>query len=170
VREPALIAALERACELAERGEGVAEAAEELGTSGYVLHTVPFAVFCFARYGDDPLPALVEAIGAGGDTDSIGAILGAWLGALHGEAGLPAHLLAAIHDGPFGHSHLRALASALYRVRSGAPGDPLPDGRGSDGPRDPAGAPGYSAAAALARNLALYPVILAHGLRRLTPW
>jgi hypothetical protein len=30
--------------------------------------------------------------------------------------------------------------------------------------------PRYSAAGALARNLALYPVILAHVLRRLWPW
>lgn len=50
--------------------------------------------------------------------------------------------------GPFGPSHLRALAASLA---------------------DGAAPPRYSWPAALARNLALYPVILAHGLRRLLP-
>ena len=39
----------------------------------------------FLKHGDDPMSALAEAISAGGDTDSIAAILGGWLGALHGE-------------------------------------------------------------------------------------
>lgn len=95
-----------------------------------------------------------EAIGAGGDTDSIGAILGAWLGTLHGEAGLPGHLIVRIHDGPFGPPHLRALATCLATLR---------DGRQRS-------VSGYSPTAALVRNLALYPVILGHGLRRLVPF
>lgn len=140
--------ALDRAVDLASRRAGTAEAAAVLGTSGYVVHTVPFALFCYLRYGDEVLVALPEAIGAGGDTDSIAAILGAWLGARHGEEGLPAGLLARIHDGPFGPTHLRALATSLA--------DRVPP-------------PAYSWAAALARNLALYPVILAHGFRRLLP-
>ena len=88
--------------ELARAGAGTAEAAKVCGTSGFVVHTLAFATFCFLRYGDDPLLALTEAISAGGDTDSIGAILGGWLGALHGESGLPGDLIGRIHDGPFG--------------------------------------------------------------------
>jgi hypothetical protein len=88
------------------------------------------------------------SIANGGDTDSIAAILGGWCGALHGEAALPSALIARIHDGPFGPSHLRALADALC-----------------DGTRPPA----YSTTAALVRNLCLYPVVLAHGFRRLLP-
>jgi ADP-ribosylglycohydrolase len=153
VTEPELRAALTGAERLAAAGADTADAARELGTSGFVLHTVPFAAFCLLRFGDRPLPALQEAVAAGGDTDSIAAILGGWLGALHGEEGLPKELLARIHDGPFGPSHLRALGRYLDEARAGRAGT----------------VPGYSPAAAMARNLLLYPVILAHGFRRLLP-
>ncbi|MBV8878412.1 MAG: ADP-ribosylglycohydrolase family protein [Planctomycetaceae bacterium] len=148
VTEPELGAALDRAAALAARSASTSEAADALKTTGYVVHSVPFALFCYLRYGATPLLALQECIGAGGDTDSIAAILGGWLGARHGEPGLPAHLLACIHDGPFGPSHLRALAEALA---GGAP------------------PPRYSWIGALFRNLALYPVILGHGFRRIFP-
>jgi ADP-ribosylglycohydrolase len=148
VTEPELAAALDRALDLAKRGASTSEAAAALQTTGYVIHSVPFALFCYLAYGATPLLAIQECIAAGGDTDSIAAILGGWLGARHGEPGLPAHLLAELDDGPFGPSHLRALAGALAE---GAP------------------PPRYSWAGALARNLALYPVILAHGFRRIFP-
>lgn len=153
VTEPELRAALTRAERLAATGADTADAARESGTSGFVLHTVPFAAFCFLRFGDRLLPALQEAIGAGGDADSIAAILGGWLGALHGETQLPMDLVAQIHDGPFGPTHLRALGRQLDDVS-----------RGRSGPKA-----GYSPLAAMARNLLLYPVILAHGFRRLLP-
>ena len=115
------------------------------------VHSVSFATFGLLRYGSDPLLALTEVINAGGDTDSNAAILGSWLGALHGEAALPRGLIERIHDRPFGPTHLRALAGCLAHVRDG----------GS------ARVPSYSPALALARNLALYPVVIGHEFRRL---
>jgi ADP-ribosyl-[dinitrogen reductase] hydrolase len=153
VTDPQLGEAIDRATELALGGASTTEAASVCGTSGFFVHTLAFATFQFLRHGDDPMRTLVEAISAGGDTDSIGAILGGWLGAFHGERGLPDDLIGRIHDGPFGPSHLRSLASCLALV-----------GEGRTCP-----VPGYSASAALARNLALYPVILGHGFRRLLP-
>ena len=82
------------------------------------------------------------------------ASLSTFLARLHGEAALPRALIDKIHDGPFGPSHLRALAECLASVREGAP----------------VTVPRYSASAALARNLFLYPVILGHGFRRLLPF
>jgi ADP-ribosyl-[dinitrogen reductase] hydrolase len=149
-----LDAAIDRALDLATRGINTLEASRICGTTGFVVHTVPFATFCLFRYGGDPMRALSEAIGAGGDTDSIAAILGGWLGALHGAAGLPGDLISRIHDGPFGPSHLIALACCLSEVREGI-ACPVPR---------------YSASGALVRNLALYPVVLAHGFRRLIPF
>jgi ADP-ribosyl-[dinitrogen reductase] hydrolase len=149
VHEPSLNSAISEALSLAEAVAGVREAAEALGTTGFVLHTVPFAAFCFTRFGNDVLASLTGSISAGGDTDSIAAILGGWLGALHGAEALPRELLGKIHDGPFGPTHLRALGRALAR------GETVPK---------------YSALRALLRNLALYPVILAHGFRRLIPF
>ncbi|HLY09173.1 MAG TPA: ADP-ribosylglycohydrolase family protein [Planctomycetota bacterium] len=148
VTQAELSAALDRAVDLATRSASTSQAAEALKTTGYVVHSVSFALYCYLRYGATPLLAIQESIGAGGDTDSIAAILGGWLGARHGEPGLPAHLLADLHDGPFGPSHLRALASSL--AEGAAP-------------------PRYSWIGALARNLALYPVVLAHGFRRMFP-
>ncbi|MGV3724410.1 MAG: ADP-ribosylglycohydrolase family protein [Actinomycetota bacterium] len=153
VDEPQLARALSRAATLAANGVPTLEAAGELGVTGYVLHTVPFAAFCLLQHNDDPVRTLAAASAAGGDTDSIGAILGGWLGAWHGESGLPEPLLNDIHDGPFGPTHLRSLGRCLAAIRKGERG-PIP---------------GYSPAAALARNLALYPVILAHGFRRMLP-
>jgi ADP-ribosyl-[dinitrogen reductase] hydrolase len=148
VTDSELGAALDRAATLAAEGRPTPEAAQELKTTGFVVHTVPFALFCLLRFGDRPLEALQEAISAGGDTDSIGAILGAWLGARHGEAGLPAELLSKLAEGPFGPAHLRALARSLA---------------------DRSPPPRYSWMRALLRNLALYPVILFHGVRRIFP-
>lgn len=146
--------AIDLARALALRGVDTRDAALACRTSGYVVHTAAFATFGFVRFGTDPLRALTEIIGAGGDTDSIGAILGGWLGALHGESALPCDLIDHLHDGPFGPSHLRALARGLVEIRQGRR----------------ASVPHYSASAAFLRNLALYPVILAHGFRRLLPF
>lgn len=153
VESPELGQALRAAVSLAKEGTDVALAAERLHTSGFVLHTVPFAAFCFARFGDEPLRMLQETYSAGGDTDSIGAIVGAWAGARGGPCAFPEPLISALHDGPFGPAHLRALAADVANaVETGA--RPLAT---------------YSPLAALLRNLALYPVILAHGFRRLLP-
>jgi ADP-ribosylglycohydrolase len=153
VSEPTLGAALDRAVALARAGADADAAARELGTTGFVVHTVPFAAWSFARHGRKPMTALAAVIGAGGDTDSIAAIVGAWCGALGGEAALPKELVGHIHDGPFGPTHLRALAADLAGLGAG---------------RAPTAS--YSAVYAMARNLALYPVVIAHALRRIVPY
>ena len=138
VTESSLGAAIDTAVQLARQGVSTSDAAARLGTSGFVVHTVPFALYCHLRHGES---ALLEAVNAGGDTDTIGAIVGAW--------GRPAAaLVERLGDGPFGPTHLRGLARALAR-------------------REPP--PRWSWPRALLRNLALYPVVLAHGFRRLLP-
>ncbi|VVB84137.1 ADP-ribosylglycohydrolase [uncultured archaeon] len=57
---------------------------EKLGTSYLVYETVPSAFYCFSRYFDEPEKAMIEAVNAGGDTDSIACITGALCGARHG--------------------------------------------------------------------------------------
>jgi ADP-ribosylglycohydrolase len=150
VDEPSMRAALTRAIALATAGAERDVAATELGTTGFVVHTLGFATYAFVRWGDDPLRAIQETIAAGGDTDSIGAIVGAWGGSRCGVGWIPAPLLDHLHDGPFGPTHLRSLANDL------AAGHGL--------------TARYSPLAAMLRNLALYPVVLAHGFRRLIPW
>lgn len=148
VEEPSLRERLERARALQAEAAPPARVLETLGASGFVLESVPMAAYCFLAGGDPP-SRLSRCIAFGGDTDTNAAMLGGWLGALHGAAALPADLVERLQDGPFGKAHLRRLARALAH----------------DEP-----APRYFWPAALARNLALYPVVLAHGFRRLVPF
>ena len=90
---PALGEAIDLGPGLGPSGMSTRDAALRCGTSGFVVHSVSFATFGLLRYGSDPLLALTEVINAGGDTDLNGAILGSWLGALHGEAALPQGLM-----------------------------------------------------------------------------
>lgn len=61
----------------------------EFGTSYLVYETVPCAFYCFSRHFEEPEKAIIEAVNAGGDTDSIACITGALCGALHGIGSFP---------------------------------------------------------------------------------
>lgn len=151
VTDKELRARLDKASDLADDvgddNRVVDAAVAALGTSGFVLESVPFAWFCFLRFGPT-WTAVVRCIGGGGDADTNGAIVGGWVGAWD-PSQVPTNLVDRLAGGPFGPAHLRSLARAL-------------DEGGA--------APRYSVVGALLRNLALYPVILAHGFRRLLPW
>ena len=157
ITQPDVCEAIRRAMRLAAKETTRREAAVELGNTGFIVHTIAIACFCFLRFQGQQ--AVVETIRAGGDTDSNAAIVGAWVGALEGPSVFPAPLTARIHDRDWparhafgGPSHLRALARDLVRARRGEP--PIE----AD----------FSAASALLRNLALYPVVLFHAFRVLT--
>lgn len=113
--------------------------------TGYVVSTLALCTWAFIREGEHALSAIHAVIRAGGDTDTAAAIVGGWLGALHGPESLPKGLVARLDEGPFGRDHLARLAEASAGGR----------------------VPRWSAHRALARNLALYPVVLAHALARL---
>jgi ADP-ribosylglycohydrolase len=149
VKHPALRDAIQNAVQLASTGASTLEAAAQLGCTGFVVHTVGITTFSFIRFGDDPAVALAEAVRAGGDTDSHAAIVGAWIGARGGLSSLPPPLVSRLNDGPFGPSHLRSLADDLMRARGG---------QASRQAR-------YSWPVAMARNLALYPVVVFHAFR-----
>ncbi len=57
---------------------------------GWAAHdAVAAAYYVFVRHADDPQAALLEAVNSPGDSDSIGALVGALLGARHGMERLP---------------------------------------------------------------------------------
>jgi ADP-ribosylglycohydrolase len=143
VEEPSLRVAIAAAVALASDRATPEDAATRLGSTGFVVHTVGLATFVLLRYGDDPREALVQAVAAGGDTDSIAAIVGAWVGALHGASGLPHEWIERLQQGPFGRKHLDALARALM---------------GS------AEVPRLQWGVAMGRNLLLGPVLLLHAI------
>ncbi|MDO9098813.1 MAG: ADP-ribosylglycohydrolase family protein, partial [Candidatus Methanoperedens sp.] len=60
-----------------------------LGTSYLVNETVPGAFYCFSRHFNSSEKAIIEAVNAGGDTDSIACITGALCGAVHGIDSFP---------------------------------------------------------------------------------
>lgn len=65
-----------------------------LGTSGYVVDSVPFALFCASQVPRLGLRAMLAAtIAAGGDTDTNASLAGQVAGALLGPQDIPAELL-----------------------------------------------------------------------------
>ncbi|MFD8481757.1 ADP-ribosylglycohydrolase family protein [Kitasatospora sp. NPDC059673] len=60
------------------------------GSRTSALDTVPFALWCAARWLDDYPTAVRSAIGAGGDMDTVAAITGGVVAARTGTAGIPA--------------------------------------------------------------------------------
>jgi ADP-ribosyl-[dinitrogen reductase] hydrolase len=63
---------------------------QQIGTSGYVLQTVLAAFYAFLQTPTDFETTIINAVNQGDDADSIGAIAGAFSGALNGMQGIPA--------------------------------------------------------------------------------
>lgn len=82
------------------------------GVGGYVMQTVPAALFAFIRTPYDFRSTVVTAVNAGGDTDSIGAMAGAVSGAFNGERAIPAGW----KEGVEGADYLRSLAFRLHTL------------------------------------------------------
>ena len=59
------------------------------GTSCFCLHSVPFSIATFLRHPTDFRTGVLEAVNAGGDTDTNGAMVGAMIGANVGLEGIP---------------------------------------------------------------------------------
>jgi ADP-ribosyl-[dinitrogen reductase] hydrolase len=70
-------------------GRTVREAGEEWYSGAYVLETMVSALHILALHGDDPEEAIVRAVNDTRDNDTIAAIVGAAVGALHGRSALP---------------------------------------------------------------------------------
>ena len=153
IEDERLLEAIEDGLRAAASGAAESRAAKatdppvQLPSSGYVLHTLSTAVAFFCLPAASPFESLVMCVRQGGDTDTIGAILGGWLGALHGPGAWPAKLVEKLEKGV--RLHLRALAEATVA------GGPVPR---------------RNWLFLLIRNLALYPVVIGHGFRRLIPF
>ena len=76
---------------LAEPGalDTVESLAATTGTSSLCWESVAFSIGVFLRNLRDPRAAILEAVNAGGDTDSNAAIVGGFVGILNGEDALP---------------------------------------------------------------------------------
>jgi ADP-ribosylglycohydrolase len=65
------------------------EAQDRWYSGAYLLETVPTALHILMRHAQDPEEAIVRAVNDTKDNDTIAAIVGATIGALHGESALP---------------------------------------------------------------------------------
>lgn len=63
---------------------------QEIGTGSDALESVPFSLAVFLRHPDDFRSGVLEAVNAGGDTDTTGSMVGALIGANVGPEGIPA--------------------------------------------------------------------------------
>ena len=74
-----------------ENEESVLQAGNTWYSGAYLLETVPTVLFILSRHGDDPGEAIIRAVNDTKDNDTVAAIVGAAVGALHGEEALPRH-------------------------------------------------------------------------------
>ena len=116
--DPDVVAATRRAMQLAVNpaSSSLECLVEQVGTSVASAHAIPMA---FALLTRDPSPrALLDAANIGGDTDTIGAIAGAILGATVGVEVLPADSLSMIEE--VSHLGLPTVARELLELRDQA--------------------------------------------------
>lgn len=79
----------ERVQDALQRNLSVRAACDSWYSGAYLLETVPSVLYILCRYAADPEEAIVRAVNDTKDNDTIAAIVGAVVGALHGKAGLP---------------------------------------------------------------------------------
>jgi len=75
--------------QLDARRASVLDAGRAWFSGAYLLETVPTVLLILGRYAHDPEEAIVRAVNDTRDNDTVAAIVGAVVGALHGEAALP---------------------------------------------------------------------------------
>ncbi len=126
----------------------------ERGVSGYALHVVPVALYAWLRQPADFRTALSEAIKCGGDTDTVGAVLGGLLGASLGRKGIPEDWVNRLAEWPRTQKYLEAAAQRLARQKHA---------------EQPLGPVPWFWPAQLPRNLLFLAIVLVHGFRRLAP-
>jgi ADP-ribosylglycohydrolase len=74
----------------AENPDPLRDPCDSTGEGWIAEEALATAVLCFLMYPDEPVRALGRAAATGGDSDSIAALAGAFLGARHGLEAFPA--------------------------------------------------------------------------------
>mgnify|MGYP001789142598 CR=1 FL=1 len=135
--DPDVVAATRRAMQLVANpaSSSLECLVEQVGTSVASAQAIPMAFALLAR---EPSPqALLAAANLGGDTDTIGAIAGAILGAALGEQVLPADSLSMIEE--VSHLNLPSVALELLELRDQALVGRQEESAPASSPTSPAG-------------------------------
>lgn len=139
-------------------GESVDGFAVSLGlgdaVTGYAYHSVPVALYAWLRHRGNFRAALESALNCGGDTDSVGAIVGALAGIEGGTAAIPGDWLSGIWEWPRSVPMLQRVAERLtiQKLTGRRPG-----------------AVRYFWPGLIVRNLVFLGAVVVHGIRRLPP-
>lgn len=140
--------------------QSVGEFAKRLGLekaiSGFSLHVVPIAIYAWLRHPADFKASLTSALNCGGDTDTVGAVVGALAGASGGENCIPREWVDAIWEWPRSLAVIDRIAARLAEQKSSS---------------QPVGSVHYFWPPQVFRNLIFFITVLVHGLYRLiTVW
>lgn len=73
----------------------------------------PPALWAALRFASEPEEAIIQAVNLGGDTDTIGAMTGALVGALHGDDWFPQRWFEQLENGPSGRDEIIRLGESL---------------------------------------------------------
>jgi poly(ADP-ribose) glycohydrolase ARH3 len=87
-----------------------------VGNGILASQAVPAALWALLRYWRTPEECVIRAVSFGGDTDTIGAMAGALVGALHGASWIPARWYDNIENGVHGRDEIVALARRLAKL------------------------------------------------------
>jgi poly(ADP-ribose) glycohydrolase ARH3 len=87
-----------------------------VGSGVRTSEAVAASLWAFLRYGDTPEECLVRAVNFGGDTDTIGAMVGAQLGSLFGSRWIPSRWYDHIENKRHGRDHMVELARKLAHL------------------------------------------------------
>jgi ADP-ribosylglycohydrolase len=126
----------------------------ENGVTGYSLHVVPVAIYALLRHPGDFRAAMISVLDCGGDTDTVGAILGAMMGAVVGKQGIPRDWLSGICEWPRSITFIDRVAARLDKQMRA---------------HNPLGPVSYFWPGLIPRNVLFLCAVFAHGFRRLAP-
>ena len=93
------------------------EIVDRLGNNVVSVNSVPTAIYCALRNLDDFRRGVLMAVNLGGDTDTIGAMTGAILGAYAGAGSIPPEWLGKLENGTKGRDYITGLAERLLDVK-----------------------------------------------------
>lgn len=79
--------------EARKKGLSTVDACNAWGSGAYLLETVPSVIYILMNHGQDMEEAIVRAVNDTRDNDTVAAIVGAAVGALHGKKSIPTRWL-----------------------------------------------------------------------------
>ncbi len=97
-------------------GSYLSKSRDQIQGTGYVVHSLEAALWCFATthtFAD----AVLAAANLGDDADTTAAVVGQVAGAFYGASGLPAHWLERLHQ----RADIEQLADTLHAAAGGTP-------------------------------------------------